>query len=190
MAEDPRMKEYMNHIRSHPKFQPNGAVDEAGFYNQPNGSFFDPEGYYFNERGYDEVGGYYDENGQYCEEGMLGDDYGEHEDATLQELSDLVASQSLERAGPKTVFNARLRNLPFAAKKQDVEAELAKRGVTVLKSELQLGHGGKLSHADVAIQGKKSAKTLLEMKNQDFLGRQLWVELMLQEDANADVRLV
>ena len=41
-----------------------GDYDEDGFFNTPNGSFWDPDGVYFNREGYDKHGGYYDENTQ------------------------------------------------------------------------------------------------------------------------------
>ena len=31
-----------------------------GFFNMPDGSFYDPDGYFFNKDGYDEFGGYYE----------------------------------------------------------------------------------------------------------------------------------
>lgn len=42
-----------------------GWYDELGFYNLPEGGFYDPDGYLFNKEGYDEFGGYYDERGFY-----------------------------------------------------------------------------------------------------------------------------
>ena len=41
-----------------------GEYDEEGFFNTPNGSFWDPDGVYFNREGYDKHGGYYDEQTQ------------------------------------------------------------------------------------------------------------------------------
>ena len=41
-----------------------GDYDEDGFFNTPNGSFWDPDGVYFNREGYDKHGGYYDEKTQ------------------------------------------------------------------------------------------------------------------------------
>ena len=41
-----------------------GEYDEEGFFNTPNGSFWDPDGVYFNKEGYDKHGGYYDEQTQ------------------------------------------------------------------------------------------------------------------------------
>ena len=38
-----------------------GEYDQEGFFNTPNGSFWDPDGVYFNREGYDKHGGYYDE---------------------------------------------------------------------------------------------------------------------------------
>jgi len=38
-----------------------GEYDADGFFNTPNGSFWDPDGVYFNREGYDKHGGYYDE---------------------------------------------------------------------------------------------------------------------------------
>ena len=42
-----------------------GEYDEEGFFNTPNGSFWDPDGVYFNREGYDRHGGYYDDNQEY-----------------------------------------------------------------------------------------------------------------------------
>ena len=41
-----------------------GDYDEDGFFNTPNGSFWDPDGVYFNREGFDKHGGYYDEKTQ------------------------------------------------------------------------------------------------------------------------------
>ena len=41
-----------------------GEYDEDGFFNTPNGSFWDPDGVYFNKEGYDKHGGYYDDQTQ------------------------------------------------------------------------------------------------------------------------------
>ena len=41
-----------------------GEYDEEGFFNTPNGSFWDPDGVYFNREGYDKHGGYYDDQTQ------------------------------------------------------------------------------------------------------------------------------
>ena len=41
-----------------------GEYDEDGFFNTPNGSFWDPDGVYFNREGFDKHGGYYDEETQ------------------------------------------------------------------------------------------------------------------------------
>ena len=42
-----------------------GEYDDEGFFETPNGSFWDPDGVYFNREGYDKHGGYYDENDEY-----------------------------------------------------------------------------------------------------------------------------
>ena len=39
--------------------------DDFGFYNLPDGDFYDPDGYYFNKEGYDEFGGYYEHDNCY-----------------------------------------------------------------------------------------------------------------------------
>ena len=39
--------------------------DELGFYNLPDGSFYDPDGHYFDKEGYDEFGGYYNDDNIY-----------------------------------------------------------------------------------------------------------------------------
>ena len=36
-----------------------------GFYNLPDGSFYDPDGYHFDSQGYDEFGGHYDSQNRY-----------------------------------------------------------------------------------------------------------------------------
>ena len=41
-----------------------GEYDADGFFNTPNGSFWDPDGVYFNREGFDKHGGYYDEETQ------------------------------------------------------------------------------------------------------------------------------
>ena len=63
-----------------------GDYDEEGFFNTPNGSFWDPDGVYFNREGYDKHGGYYDDNQEYipgkgwdeannCYKDEINDDY-------------------------------------------------------------------------------------------------------------------
>ena len=42
-----------------------GEYDDLGFFNTPNGSFWDPDGVYFNREGFDKHGGYYDDNNVY-----------------------------------------------------------------------------------------------------------------------------
>ena len=42
-----------------------GEYDDEGFFNTPNGSFWDPDGVYFNREGFDKHGGYYDDNIEY-----------------------------------------------------------------------------------------------------------------------------
>jgi len=37
-------------------------MDDMGFYNYPDGSFYDADGYLFNTEGYDKFGGYYEKN--------------------------------------------------------------------------------------------------------------------------------
>ena len=41
-----------------------GEYDADGFFNTPNGSFWDPDGVYFNREGFDKHGGYYDDQTQ------------------------------------------------------------------------------------------------------------------------------
>jgi len=72
-------------IENDKNFNTEGEFDEYGFYNQPDGSFYDPEGFYFNVNGYDEFGGFYDEEwGEYCD----GDMFYEKEDLSLAERLD------------------------------------------------------------------------------------------------------
>lgn len=42
-----------------------GVLDDMGFTNMPDRSFYDPDGYFFNKEGFDEFGGHYDENNRY-----------------------------------------------------------------------------------------------------------------------------
>ena len=44
---------------------PGGVFDDMGFYNLPDGSFYDPDGYLFDCQGYDEFGGHYDSENRY-----------------------------------------------------------------------------------------------------------------------------
>lgn len=44
-----------------------GKFNEAGFYELPDGAFYDPLGNYFDKNGYDLTGGYYDDEGVYHE---------------------------------------------------------------------------------------------------------------------------
>jgi hypothetical protein len=44
---------------------PGGFYDKIGFYNLPDGTFYDPDGYFFDTNGFDEFGGSYDSNNIY-----------------------------------------------------------------------------------------------------------------------------
>ena len=44
---------------------PGGEYDLLGFYNLPDGSFYDPDGYHFDKDGLDEFGGQYDSDNNY-----------------------------------------------------------------------------------------------------------------------------
>jgi len=35
---DPEIKQFLEHIKKHPKFLPEGTIEESYFYNQPDGS--------------------------------------------------------------------------------------------------------------------------------------------------------
>lgn len=187
MAEDPKVKEYIDYIKRHPNYISNGHLDEDGFYNQPDGSFFDVEGYYFNADGYDEFGGYYDDNGVYCEEGLGEGNYIDKEDPNIEELGDMMTLQSIEKAGPKTIFTASLRNLPFKATKEQIEAELHKHGVKFSKIDLKLDYKQNLRQVHIELDDKASAKTLFSLKNASFLERKLLVEFAVLDDVNPDV---
>lgn len=189
MEEDPKVKKYMDHIKTHPKFQPYGTLDESGFYNQQDGSFFDPEGYYFNSAGYDELGGYYDDNGEYIEDEMGGYEHNEKEDYNIDAIGEMVTRKSLEHAGPKTAFSAILTNLPFKATKEEIEGELKKNGIKILSIDMQMNDYKNLSQVDLEIEGKNSAEALLKLKDKNFLGRPLRLALTLHEDYQQEVKL-
>ena len=69
-----------------------------GFYNLPDGSFYDPDGYLFNKEGFDEFGGHYDDDNIYIpgekNEELLEDDNID-EDNYFVEFDDLA--NELER---------------------------------------------------------------------------------------------
>lgn len=54
----------MYEVRDIP-FVEGAEYDDYGFYNLPDGSFYDPDGHFFNQNGFDEFGGYYDNNNIY-----------------------------------------------------------------------------------------------------------------------------
>lgn len=54
----------MYEVREIPEIK-GAEYDELGFYNLPDGSFYDPDGHYFDQDGYDEFGGYYDDDNIY-----------------------------------------------------------------------------------------------------------------------------
>ena len=61
-----------------------GEYDELGFFNTPNGSFWDPDGVYFNREGFDKHGGYYDDNNEY----QPGEGWDETRNCYIDELND------------------------------------------------------------------------------------------------------
>ena len=65
-----------------------GEYDDQGFFNTPNGSFWDPDGVYFNREGFDKHGGYYDENNIY----IPGKGWDEENNCYKDELDDEFAS--------------------------------------------------------------------------------------------------
>ena len=65
-----------------------GEYDHQGFFNTPNGSFWDPDGVYFNREGFDKHGGYYDENNVY----IPGKGWDEENNCYKDELDDEFAS--------------------------------------------------------------------------------------------------
>ena len=78
---------------------PGAEYDELGFYNLPDGSFYDPDGHYFDQNGYDEFGGYYDDDNIYIpgknaelfnQESGAADDYDDRfeNDELAQQLED------------------------------------------------------------------------------------------------------
>jgi len=183
MAENQQTREYMECIKKHKNFKPDGELDEAGFYNQLDGSFFDPGGYYFNSQGYDEFGGYYDENGQYHEEGMGDHEYQEeNEDFENQEFEELAQNQLIEDAEPNTVFEVTMKSLPFDATQKQIEEELKKKGIKVTNIALKHDQRNRLVQVDLLIQGKESAKALSALTSQKFLGRSPKIYFNIQED--------
>ena len=76
-----------------------GEYDEEGFFNTPNGSFWDPDGVYFNREGVDKHGGYYDDNQEYvpgegwdeinnCYKDEYNDDYDDEYGSDHDDLED------------------------------------------------------------------------------------------------------
>ena len=65
-----------------------GEYDDQGFFNTPNGSFWDPDGVYFNREGFDKHGGYYDDNNIY----IPGKGWDEENNCYKDELDDEFAS--------------------------------------------------------------------------------------------------
>ena len=65
-----------------------GEYDDQGFFNTPNGSFWDPDGVYFNRDGFDKHGGYYDDNNEY----IPGKGWDEENNCYKDELEDEFAS--------------------------------------------------------------------------------------------------
>ena len=65
-----------------------GEYDDQGFFNTPNGSFWDPDGVYFNREGFDKHGGYYDDNNVY----IPGKGWDEENNCYKDELEDEFAS--------------------------------------------------------------------------------------------------
>lgn len=185
MAEDPSLRQYMEHIKNHPKFQPTGEIDECGFYYQPDGSFFDPEGYFFNAQGYDELGGYYDDNGNYCEDDMGAGGF-DHEDPAIAELGNMAVLNSIDNASEKTEFHAILTNLPFKSRKKDVGEELAKL-LIVTVDIIEKIESNKLMQIEVVIKDKASAKNLYNLSGKKFLGRDLNVEFVPIDEADTEV---
>ena len=61
-----------------------GEYDEEGFFNTPNGSFWDPDGVYFNRHGYDKHGGYYNKQQEY----ILGPGWNEENNYYKDEIND------------------------------------------------------------------------------------------------------
>lgn len=51
-------------VKSIPKIA-GGFYDDLGFYNLPDGSFYDPDGYFFDKNGFDEFGGFYNDDSHY-----------------------------------------------------------------------------------------------------------------------------
>ena len=78
--------------------------DDLGFYNLPDGSFYDPDGHYFDQEGYDEFGGYYDDENIYIpgeknshlmnqESGAADDEYDELAQQLEEDMDDLPVNK-------------------------------------------------------------------------------------------------
>ena len=143
--------------------------------------FFDPEGFYFNPKGYDEAGGYYDDHGIYRD-----GDYISHEqtnpeeeqlyiDYTIQEYVDPIQA-AIASATEGVEFLAVLSNLPHEATKEQVEDELKKQGIVFQKLDLKFDQWNKFKQANVRMQSKEAAKTLLDLHGKQFMGQTLKVE--------------
>ena len=64
-----------------------------GFYNLPNGDFYDPDGWYFDKDGYDQFGGKYDDDNNYIpgqSNQHLFEDYGDEVGDNMFENDELA----------------------------------------------------------------------------------------------------
>ena len=192
MEDDTLTKKYMDHIRTNPKFKPDGKLDAEGFYIQSDQSifvshisigFFDPDGFYFNTHGYDEMGGYYGQDGVYRETDFEGDDHDEYAEiygGFVDEADPVLASINGAVAGTK--FVAVLTNLPYRVTPAEIEAELKKLKIVYQKVEVKRDAANKVKDAEVTITQKESAVLMCKMNSKDFLGRRLFVEFPDMDD--------
>ena len=95
-----------------------GWYDDMGFYNTPNGSFWNPDGVYFNREGFDKYGGSYDENNIYVpgfkseepvedfvEEAEFVDDGAEDEEEIVDNLNIKVDKKELDELDEDFIGN-------------------------------------------------------------------------------------
>ena len=149
--------------------------------------FFDPDGYYFNPEGYDELGGYYDDYGTYRDPDFGFGEEGEGEDlyqdiAIKQHIESILPS--IHGASDGIEFTAVLTNFPYQTTKQQLEDELKKQKIDFEKLDAKFDAKGKLLKANVTVNSKKMAESLLLLHGKPFLSRKLKVEF---PDYNLDL---
>ena len=173
-------KEFMDYIGKHPKFKSGGTLDGDFFYTQSDGSFFDPEGFYFNAEGFDEAGGYYDDYGTYRDADYdHGDELPEEEETHYTQYLQTEHTANLIAAiegSSSDEFDITLANLPYTAKQEDIEKELAAKGIKYQKISCSINSKHQLLKADLHIKGKPEASAIVNLHGKEFLTRSLKVE--------------